>query len=58
MEKELKHMEMAPPQQIETIPFEAIQTPPQPETGFPWGGVGYGVLIVAVIAIATKVLSD
>ena len=29
-----------------------------PQSGFPWGGVGIGVLVVAGIAIATKVLSD
>jgi hypothetical protein len=29
-----------------------------PQSGFPWGGVGIGVLIVAVVAIGTKVLSD
>ena len=29
-----------------------------PESGFPWGGIGIGVLVVAGIAIATKVLSD
>ncbi len=29
-----------------------------PQSGFPWGGVGIGVLAVAVIAIATKILSD
>ena len=32
--------------------------PVEPQGGFPWGGVGIGVLIVAGIAIATKVLSD
>ena len=29
-----------------------------PQSGFPWGGVGIGVLIVAVVAIGTKILSD
>ena len=29
-----------------------------PESGFPWGGIGIGVLVVAGIAIVTKVLSD
>ena len=29
-----------------------------PQSGFPWGGVGIGVLIVAVVAIGTKGLSD
>ena len=29
-----------------------------PQSGFPWGGIGIGVLVVAGIAIATKVLSD
>ena len=29
-----------------------------PQSGFRWGGVGIGVLIVAVGAIGTKVLSD
>ena len=37
---------------------DAVQEAVKPESGFPWGGLGYGVLIVAVIAIATKVLSD
>ena len=37
---------------------DAIQEVVKPEGGFPWGGVGIGVLIVAVVAIATKILSD
>ena len=37
---------------------DAIQEVVKPESGFPWGGVGIGVLAVAVIAIATKILSD
>ena len=40
------------------VPAEAF-APAVPEpAGFPWGGVGIGVLVVAGIAIATKVLSD
>ena len=35
-----------------------VQEAVQPEGGVPWGGIGIGVLVVAVIAIATKVLSD
>ena len=38
------------------VPF-APAAVPEP-AGFPWGGVGIGVLVVAGIAIATKVLSD
>ena len=30
----------------------------EPQGGFPWGGVGIAVLIVAVVAIGTKILSD
>jgi|TARA_R100000781_G_scaffold104257_1_gene67968 hypothetical protein len=39
------------------IPAEPLP-PVEPQGGFPWGGVGIGVLVVAGIAIATKVLSD
>ena len=37
---------------------EVIAPPVEPAGGIPWGGIGYGVIIVAIIAIATKVLSD
>ena len=47
----------------EALPKEVIEVqeaivPVEPQGGFPWGGVGIGVLVVAGIAIATKVLSD
>ena len=37
---------------------DTIEEVVAPQSGFPWGGVGIGVLIVAVVAIGTKVLSD
>jgi hypothetical protein len=37
---------------------DTIEEVVAPESGFPWGGVGIGVLIVAVVAIGTKILSD
>ena len=37
---------------------EAIAPPVEPSGGIPWGGIGIGVLVVAAIAIATKILSD
>ena len=37
---------------------DTIEEVVAPESGFPWGGIGIGVLVVAGIAIATKVLSD
>ena len=37
---------------------DTIEEVVAPQRGFPWGGVGIGVLIVAVVAIGTKVLSD
>ncbi len=37
---------------------DTIEEVVAPESGFPWGGVGIGVLVVAVVAIATKILSD
>ena len=37
---------------------DTIEEVVAPESGFPWGGVGIGVLIVAVVAIGTKNLSD
>jgi|TARA_B100001996_G_scaffold356717_1_gene320200 hypothetical protein len=41
------------------IPADVPFAPAVPEpAGFPWGGVGIGVLVVAVAAIAVKVLSD
>jgi len=41
------------------VPADVPFAPAVPEpAGFPWGGVGIGVLVVAGIAIATKVLSD
>ena len=41
------------------VPAEAFAPAAVSEpAGFPWGGVGIGVLVVAGIAIATKVLSD
>ena len=32
---------------------DTIEEVVAPESGFPWGGVGIGVLIVAVVAIGT-----
>ena len=47
---------------IKEVTGTEIPAPPtlpvEPQGGIPWGGIGYGVLIVAVIAIVTKVLSD
>ena len=40
------------------VPAELPAPPVEPSGGFPWGGVGIGILAVAVIAVATKVLSD
>ena len=37
---------------------DTIEEVVAPESGFPWGGVGIGVLVVAVVAIGTKILSD
>ncbi len=37
---------------------DTIEEVVAPESGFPWGGVGITVLIVAVVAIGTKILSD
>ena len=41
------------------VPADVPFAPAVPEpAGFPWGGVGIGVLVVAAAAIAVKVLSD
>ena len=37
---------------------DAIQEVVKPEGGFPWGGLGIGVLVVAGVAILVKFLSD
>ena len=37
---------------------DTIEEVVAPESGFPCGGLGIGVLIVAVVAIGTKILSD
>jgi hypothetical protein len=37
---------------------DAIQEAVKPEGGFPWGGLGIGVLVVAGVAILVKFLSD
>ena len=50
-------MEKVLTQVTETVEA-APALPVEPQGGFPWGGVGIGVLVVALIAIATKVLSD
>ena len=52
-----KVLEQALPQVTRTE--VAPPAPPvEPSGGFPWGGVGYGILIVALVAVATKILSD
>ena len=44
---------------IESVVPAEVFAPAAPEpAGFPWGGVGIGVLVVAGIAIVTKFLSD
>tara|TARA_B100001250_G_scaffold152330_1_gene130788 strand:- start:307 stop:498 length:192 start_codon:yes stop_codon:yes gene_type:complete len=63
MEKEFK-TELGVAESIPTvdIPTEAFLPPAQPVEAvtsiIPWGGIGYGILVVAGIAIATKILSD
>ena len=43
----------------ETVEAAPALPPVEPQGGgVPWGGIGIGVLVVAAIAIATKVLSD
>ena len=53
-----KVLEQALPQVTKTEVSAPAAPPVEPSGGFPWGGVGYGILIVAVVAIATKILSD
>ncbi len=44
---------------VESVVPAEVFAPAAPEpAGFPWGGVGIGVLVVAGIAIVTKFLSD
>ena len=37
---------------------DTIEEVVAPESGFPWGGLGIGVLVVAGVAILVKFLSD
>ncbi len=55
----MENLPIALPKVTETVEAAPALPPVEPQGGgVPWGGIGYGVLIVAVIAIATKVLSD
>ena len=43
---------------LDTVRTDASQEAGKPEGGFPWGGLGIGVLVVAGVAILVKFLSD